>query len=116
MKMLEEFLVDVKRFPGMALLSVITIALTLFVTGLFSLLYINIADALERFGERVQMVKHLGTHSENYLLTCVGQKPGFQILTTPHQEGSPYKGDGYSANSSKITILYIISPHTNQIG
>ena len=43
----------------MTLLSILTIALTLYVSGLFGLFYLNITRALEKVGERVQMVVFL---------------------------------------------------------
>jgi cell division protein FtsX/septal ring factor EnvC (AmiA/AmiB activator) len=56
MRLIKEVFRDVRRFPGVTLLSVITITLTLYISGLFGLLYVNITGALSRIGERIQMV------------------------------------------------------------
>lgn len=59
MRLFKEVFRDVRRFPGVTVLSIVTIALTLYISGLFGLLYVNITGALSRIGERVQMVVFL---------------------------------------------------------
>ncbi|GEM_PF-76403 len=59
MRALKEVVHNVRHFPGVTALSVLTIALTLYISGLFGMFYINIARALSNAGERVQMVVFL---------------------------------------------------------
>ena len=56
MRIIKEVFYDIKNFPWVTVLSVITIALTLYISGLFGLFYINITGALSKVGERVQLV------------------------------------------------------------
>ncbi|MFQ6104455.1 MAG: permease-like cell division protein FtsX [Candidatus Glassbacteria bacterium] len=56
MRIFKEVFYDIRSFPGITILSVVTIALTLYISGLFGLFYINITGALSKIGERVQMV------------------------------------------------------------
>jgi cell division transport system permease protein len=56
MRIHQEIVHNIRSFPGITVLSILTITLTLYVSGLFGLFYINITGALSRLGERVQMV------------------------------------------------------------
>ncbi len=80
MRILEDLIRSVKRFPGVTALSVLTIALTLYVTGLFGLFYVNVSAVLSKIGERVQLVVFLEDRAADPLVeelrTEIGSLPG----------------------------------------
>jgi septal ring factor EnvC (AmiA/AmiB activator) len=59
MRLLREVIRDIRRFPGVTVLSIVTMALTLYISGLFGLIYVNVSGALSSIGERVHMVVFL---------------------------------------------------------
>ncbi|MEX0690484.1 MAG: permease-like cell division protein FtsX [Gemmatimonadales bacterium] len=56
---MREALLGFRRAPVLSALSVTTIAFALFVVGLFSLVALNLQAALDRVGERVEVVMYL---------------------------------------------------------
>jgi cell division transport system permease protein len=67
---MREALLGFRRAPVLSALSVTTIAFALFVVGLFSLVALNLQAALDRVGERVEVVMYLrrGTPVEATML------------------------------------------------